>query len=408
MTEMSVSMIMRLVDQVSRPAQAVETELEKLKRASTALQDIQSGPMRSEQFAGAQKTISRLRDELIAQQRVERQTTQVVREGATTQIAAIRELGAAREHSASAMIAADRAELAAKKLEAESAAAAASTIVEANERIVASELRVVAATERSAREQSSAAASLQRQRSAAYVKEERDREPSAERHRREQERIGREQQHHGASTLMLGAAASAVSAHSIYEIGKKTIEAGAERQHVEIKAENAGISASEIRRIRQSSIEAKRGAPNMSVTEIQELFTEARSAVKHPEETYEIIGSLAKAGSVLKGMGVDNSGLALIVKAAELLGRMNSAEQFKKYLDGQVKAMQVFGKTITPEQIYEAAKYSKAAGGTLSDDFINSTMPSLIQELRGSSAGDALSMLSRTLRGGLEHRGTAT
>ena len=35
-----------------------------------------------------------------------------------------------------------------------------------------------------------------------------------------------------------------------------------------------------------------------------------------------------------------------------------------------MKAMQVFSKTINPEQIYEAIKYSKSAAGTLSDHFI--------------------------------------
>ncbi len=70
--------------------------------------------------------------------------------------------------------------------------------------------------------------------------------------------------------------------------------------------------------------------------------------------------------------------------------------------------MQFFGKTITPEGIYQSAKYMKSASGTVSDHFINMTLPSLTQELRGSSAGDAVSMLVRTLRGRLEHRGTAT
>jgi hypothetical protein len=37
MAEMSVSMIMRLVDQITGPAKGVESELEKLKRATTAL-----------------------------------------------------------------------------------------------------------------------------------------------------------------------------------------------------------------------------------------------------------------------------------------------------------------------------------------------------------------------------------
>ncbi|PPQ28937.1 hypothetical protein CCR94_16230 [Rhodoblastus sphagnicola] len=378
---MSVSMILKLVDQFSGPAKNAETAAEKFKREMDALHTIRTTGTTKDlwdkaTFDRASQGLVRRREEMLATQKAEMEAARAVE--------------------------------AAERAKAESAAAAANEIVAANERVVASEQRTVAAIERSAREQAAAQAGLQRQRSAAYVKAERDREAAAARERREQARIEREQRHHGAGALMLGGAASAVSAHSIWHMGEETIKAGAERQHVEVKALNAGIPASEIARIQKAAIEAKRGAPNMGVTEIEELFTEARSAVKHPEETFHIINDLARAGSVLKGMGVDNSGLALIVKAAESLGRMNSPEQFKAYLDGQVKAMQVFGKTITPEQIYEAAKYSKSAGGTLSDHFINATMPSLIQELRGSSAGDALSMMVKTLRGGLEHRGTAS
>ena len=43
MGEMSVSMILKLVDQVSRPAREAESALEKLKSSSQALNDIRSG-----------------------------------------------------------------------------------------------------------------------------------------------------------------------------------------------------------------------------------------------------------------------------------------------------------------------------------------------------------------------------
>ena len=201
-----------------------------------------------------------------------------------------------------------------------------------------------------------------------------------------------------------GSIAGLAAAHKVAEVGKQAIEAGAERQHVRVGAINAGIGPQELARIEAAAIKAKAGAPNVSVSEIMELHKETRSAVTNPEEAFHIISDLAKAASVLKGLGQDTSGLSQIVKGGESLGLMNNPERFRQFLSGQLKAMQVMGKTITPEQIYEAAKYSKSSGALLSDRFLNTTLPSLIQELHGQSAGDALSMVTKTLRGGLQHQ----
>jgi hypothetical protein len=209
---------------------------------------------------------------------------------------------------------------------------------------------------------------------------------------------------HGAVGAALAAGAGYTSAHSIFEAIKSTYEAGAERQHVRQTARNAGIGPKELGRIERSAIAANAVAPGMSVSEIMELHKETRSAVTKPEEAFHIIGDLAKAGSVLKSLGVDTASLSQIVKGGESLGLMNDPKRFKEYLSGQVKSMQVMGKTITPEQIYEAAKYSKSSGALLSDRFINTTLPSLIQELHGSSAGEALSSLTKSFRGGLQHQ----
>ena len=206
----------------------------------------------------------------------------------------------------------------------------------------------------------------------------------------------------------IGAAAGGivglVAAHKVAEVTRQAVEAGAERQHVRVGAMNAGIGPAELRRIEDSAYRAKAGAPNMSVSEIMELHKEARSAVQHPEEVFHLIGDLAKATSILKGLGADNANIADLVKGGESLGLMNDPARFRKFLEGQVKAMQVMGKTITTEQIYEAAKYTKSAGATLSDEFLNTTLPSLVQELHGQSAGDALAMLTKTFRGGLAHK----
>lgn len=210
--------------------------------------------------------------------------------------------------------------------------------------------------------------------------------------------------HHGFGNYVAGAAAGVVGVHGVMRFAEAGIESGAERQHVIAGMKNAGMPDEEISRAQKRAIEVSRSASNLSVTELMELHKEARSAVQHPEEVFELMPDLAKATSVLKGMGAENVNVADIMKGGESLGLMSDPARFHRYLEGQVKAMAVMGKTITTEQIYEAAKYSKSAGATLSDDFINLTMPSLIQEMHGSSAGDALSALTKRWRGGLNHQ----
>lgn len=198
--------------------------------------------------------------------------------------------------------------------------------------------------------------------------------------------------------------AGGMAVHRLGEAGKQAVEAGAERQHVRVKAMNAGIGPEERAEMERAAVSASKNAPNLTVSEIMDLHKEARSAVQHPEEAFHLIPDLARAASILKGLGVQNANVADIVKGGESLGLMNDPKRFHRYLEGQVKAMAVMGKTITTEQVYEAAKYSKSAGAVLSDDFLNTTLPSLIQEMHGSSAGDALSMLTRTLRGGMQNK----
>lgn len=210
--------------------------------------------------------------------------------------------------------------------------------------------------------------------------------------------------HHGAVGMALGAAAGAVGVHGVLRVGEAAWEAGAERQHVITGMRTAGMPQEEIDRAQVLAEAVSRQAPNMSTSQILELHKEARSAVQHPEEVFHLMPDLARAASVLKGMGAENANIADLVKGGESLGLMNDPKRFHGFLEGQVKAMQVMGKTITTEQIYEAAKYSKATGSTLSDEFLNLTLPSLIQEMHGSSAGDALSALNKRFRGGMMHQ----
>lgn len=189
-----------------------------------------------------------------------------------------------------------------------------------------------------------------------------------------------------------------------YEAGKQAFHASAERQHERTMSLNAGMTPEEVRKSERLSLSAQRVAPNLSVSEIMELHKEARSAVKEVHEADEILPTLAKAKAILKGSGIENANVTDFVKAAETYGFSANEPRMEKYIESQVKSAMVLGRTITTEEARDIARYSKTAGGTYSDRFINTTMPSLMQELGGSQAGNALFMLSKHLRGGMQNK----
>ena len=95
-------------------------------------------------------------------------------------------------------------------------------------------------------------------------------------------------------------------------------------------------------------------------------------------------------------------GLPFAMKGAELLGKTKSPEEFRRYMESFVRAQQVMGKTMTPEQQFEFAKYARSAGPQLSDRYLSTTALSLGQEMGGSTAGNAVAMLQKQLVGGFQ------
>jgi hypothetical protein len=192
--------------------------------------------------------------------------------------------------------------------------------------------------------------------------------------------------------------------YAAYQVGSKVAAGGAEYQHQRVAALNAGMSPSELKQAEAAAIAAQRHAPTMTVSEIMALLQDVRSSVQDQADVYRILPQVAKAASALKAMGAHEANVGDIVKAGDTLGLLTQPGRFEKFLSGQVKAQAVLGRTVSTEGVYEAAKYSKTAGAALSDKFLNLVMPGLIQELHGSSAGDTLSMLTKTLRGGLQSK----
>lgn len=181
-------------------------------------------------------------------------------------------------------------------------------------------------------------------------------------------------------------------------------EKGAELQHNVVSLRNAGVPENDINRAREIATATAKTVPAIPVAEGLQIYQEARGSLQHPDEAFELLPMLSQAKSVLEAMGMQDARMGDLVKAGELQGLTKNKDQFQKFLNDQVRVMAVLKGTVTTNDIFEAAKYSKLAGLGYNDEFRNLILPSLIQEMGGASAGTGLSTLQKTLRGGLQNK----
>lgn len=200
--------------------------------------------------------------------------------------------------------------------------------------------------------------------------------------------------------------AGAVAARSIFAGARDALGAGADIQSQRVKMRAAGIGATEIG---AADLQASRLAAqftNLKREAILEVYKEIRSVLLRPEEAEHLLPTVAAAKSAMDALdrtGGLSGGLQFAVKGAEVLCRTQDPKRFQDYyLNAFVRAQQVMGKTITPENIFELAKYTKASGAGLSDRFLTTTGLSLAQEMGGMTAGAGVDQFVKQIVGGFQ------
>jgi hypothetical protein len=183
------------------------------------------------------------------------------------------------------------------------------------------------------------------------------------------------------------------------------VKAGADMQSSRAQMAVAGIPQSEVAAADAQSARLAAAYTNVHRAAILEAYKETRSVLLKPDETPGMMPTIIATKSALDAMdrsGTSSEGLQFAVKGAEVLGRAQDPEQFKRYMDAFVRAREVMGKMVTPEAIYDMSKYFRASGRGLSDRFVTTTGFSLMQELGGSQTGTGVDQLIKQIVGGFQ------
>jgi hypothetical protein len=193
----------------------------------------------------------------------------------------------------------------------------------------------------------------------------------------------------------------AVGAGLLHET-KRAVEAGADLQSERVRMAVAGIPQPEISAGEQQAFDLAAKYPNMSPAEILQSYKETRSVLLKPSETAPLMDTVVSAKSAMKQLGMGEeaaNALQYAVKSAEVLGRAQDPKRFKAYIDSFIRALEVSGKTLTPEDMFHFSQQMKAASVTLSDRFINTVGMSMVQDM-GSRAATGLAQFVGMMVGG--------
>ncbi|HTV33837.1 MAG TPA: hypothetical protein VME69_12170 [Methylocella sp.] len=194
----------------------------------------------------------------------------------------------------------------------------------------------------------------------------------------------------------VGAAAGFEAAH---EIGKG-IHSGAEYEDAKARAAVAGIKPADLEAVDQASLGLIAKYPNISRAEAIDTYKELRSVLRKPEEALPSLEDIVAAKSAMRAGGQGNpEDLIYVLRGGDVLGKANDPAELRQYIDSGIKAMQVMGKTVKPEDFFEVAKMAKTSGLLLSDRFLNTTAISLMQDLGGAQAGSAFNAANAILTG---------
>ena len=224
-------------------------------------------------------------------------------------------------------------------------------------------------------------------------------------HHREVAKVQREIQHHGAAKYAAEAAATAVAAHSIVDVIKDSLKAGAGYQHEVTALQNAGRNAKEMEEITKAARDAVALIPTSTYTENMKVINETTSAFGSLHHAIENLPFMQKSASVLQaaspeGSHVDAAELGnKMARAFEERGTAGNSELFRKEASEVMRAMAFSGGKFNPNELLAFAQQAKSSLQNYDLQFLSRIAPSIIGTQGGDRAGTAANAFTSVIMG---------
>jgi hypothetical protein len=203
---------------------------------------------------------------------------------------------------------------------------------------------------------------------------------------------------HAVHTLAPAAAAGAAmeGARGLSGLVHETVKMTAERAHEAVRMQVAGFTEAELDEALRISQEVSEKTKALSTTTIMHSLRNLRTIVGSFDEAAKLITPIAKLRVLTLGAHPERAeeleaSFDRLEKSQEMVGATQDPARFRRNMELVAKAMNTFGDTLKPDEFFNFAKYARQAGQNYTDRFLLGVAPTLMQEMGGKSAGEALS-----------------
>jgi len=177
------------------------------------------------------------------------------------------------------------------------------------------------------------------------------------------------------------------------------VSSWAERRREIYRQEMAGLTPEERQQIFAQSMGLTSRYGSVSTTQTMEMARTSRNLMGDTTRGSAILEDMVKGLVVLqstKGTSAGTSEMMRLQKGLDNLG-VNAGgelgiEQIKAVIEGFVRTSQIEGMDLDVGQFWQFARRSKVAGSALSNEFLSTIAPIMMQDMGADTAGNALAM----------------
>lgn len=165
----------------------------------------------------------------------------------------------------------------------------------------------------------------------------------------------------------------------------------------------AGLTPGQTEAIKTRALDLSARYPSVDASGMHRQLREAASSMRSVDKAIELgdtIGSGLVVLQSLKGKDQALEEAQRFFKALDVLGRNLEAGQVRNMWNAYVKALGVEGSDLNMADVFQLAKRARLAGGGLSDEFLMTIAPGIIQDMGASEVGAALASSIGQLVGG--------
>ena len=197
---------------------------------------------------------------------------------------------------------------------------------------------------------------------------------------------------HGAGPVARGAA-GLVAGYGAQRVGRYVVARSADSAREGARDYLAGLTEQDEARIRHTAAETTARYPSVDATTMHERLRDTSMSMGSVDKAVAVADTIGRMMTVLQSLKGKDQALEesrRFFSALDNLGKNVEPDQVRRLAHGYTKALGVEGADMNMGDLFTMAKVAKSGGAALSERFLTSVAPALMQDMGPNRLGTAL------------------